>query len=158
MTPQQVAALAAAAGRVSSQGIPQVLIGDEFFVYTTGRPAAALAAGGTSISNIQIQADSDFLLEKTTFTADVAAAAQTFNTQVLPHANVTLVATSSGRQLMNVQLPLVGLFGTGQLPFIWPRSYLFPASSTLQITLVSFEAANANFITLNFIGRKIYWK
>lgn len=152
MTPQQQAALAAAAGRTG-----QRLIADEFFIYTTGRPAAALAAAASSITNISIQADSDFLIEKTTFSADVAAAAQTFNTQVIPHANVTLVATSSGRQLMNVQAPLAGLFGTGQLPFIWPRSYLIPASSILQITLVSFEAANANFITLNFIGRKLYW-
>ena len=153
MTPQQMISLRQAAGRPAGQ----VLIADEFYIYSTGRPSAALAAGATSITNIAIQADSDFLIEKTTYSADVAGAAQTFNTQVIPHANVALVATSSGRQLMNVQAPLSGLFGPGSLPFIWPRSYLLPASSTLQITLVSFEAANANFITLNFIGRKLYW-
>lgn len=134
----------------------QVLIGDEFFVYSTGR-LAALAPAGTSINNINIQADSDFLIEKGTVSADVAGAAQTFNTQVLPNATVNLIATSSGRQLMNVQIPIVGLFGTGSLPMIWPRSYLLPASSILQVTLTSFEAAASNLITVNFIGRKLYW-
>jgi hypothetical protein len=136
----------------------QVIINEEFQVYSTGRPTAGIAAvSGTQTPNIQIRADSDFVIEKTTFSADIAAAAQTASTRVLPNVNVQIVITSSGRQLFNVQAPLTGLFGDGQLPFIWPKPYIVPASSTLQIQLVSFEAAIVPFITLNFIGRVLFW-
>jgi len=144
--------LAANAGRVG-----QVIISDEFFVYSTGRPAAALAVGGNSSVNIQIQADADFLIEKMTANADAAGATQTESSRLLPNVSVLLTNTGSGRQLMNLQFPLTGLFGSGELPMILPRQYLLPASSTMQIQLVSFEAAVTPFITLNFIGRKLYW-
>ncbi|MGH8742848.1 MAG: hypothetical protein ACREUY_01065, partial [Burkholderiales bacterium] len=93
----------------------QEIISDEFYVYTTGRPAAGLAAGGVSQSNIQIQNDSDFLIEKLTFNADIAGATQTDSSRLLPNVSVLLINTSSGRQLMNVQFPLTGIFGNGQL-------------------------------------------
>lgn len=144
--------LAANAGRIG-----QVVISDEFYIYTTGRPAAAIAPAATTSTNIQIQADSDFLIEKLSFNADVAAATQTESSRLLPNVHVLLTNTGSGRQLMNVQMPITGLFGSAELPFILPRQYLLPASGTLQIQLVSFEAAISPFITLNFIGRKIYW-
>lgn len=144
--------LAANAGRVG-----QVIISDEFYVYSTGRPAAALAPAATSATNIQIQADSDFLVEKLSFNADIAGATQTESGRLLPNVHVLITNTSSGRQLMNVQFPLTGIFGGGELPFILPRQYLVPASGTMQIQLVSFEAAVSPFITLNFIGRKLYW-
>ena len=144
--------LAMNAGRVG-----QVIISDEFYIYTTGRPAVGLALLGTSTTNIQIQVDSDFLIEKMSFNADLAGAAQTETSRVLPNVNVLLTNTASGRNLMNVQFPLTGVFGGGELPFILPRQYLLPGSSTLQIQLVSFEAVSVPFITLNFIGRKLYW-
>lgn len=144
--------LAANAGRLG-----QKVISDEFYIYSTGRPTAALAAGGQSTQNIQIQADSDFLIEKHSFNADLAGATQTESSRLLPNVSVLLTNTSSGRQLMNLQFPLTGIFGSGELPMILPRQYLLPASSTLQIQLISFEAAVTPFITLNFIGRKIYW-
>lgn len=147
-----MAQLAANAGRKNQQ-----IISDEFYIYSSGRPAAALAAGGTTQFNIAIQADSDFLIEKLSFNADAAGATQTESTRLLPNVQVLLTNTGSGRALMNLQFPLTGLFGSGELPMILPRQYLLPASSTLAIQLVSFEAAVTPFITLNFIGRKIYW-
>ena len=145
--------LAANAGRKN-----QVIISDEFFIYSTGRPAAGIAAaGGVQTVNIQILADSDFLIEKLSFNADLAGVAQLHGTRIVPNVNVLLTNTGSGRQLMNLQLPLTGIFGSGELPMILPRQYLLPASSTLQIQMVSFEAAAVPFVTLNFIGRKIYW-
>jgi len=135
----------------------QHILSDEFYIYSTGRPAAGLAALATSTINIAIQADSDFLIEKLTFNADIAGATQTDSSRLIPNVSVLLTNTGSGRAMMNVQLPLSGLFGTGQLPMILPRQYLLPASAVLQIQLVSFEAAVIPFITLNFIGRKLYW-
>lgn len=144
--------LAANAGRRNQQ-----IISDEFYVYSTGRPLTGLALLATLNTNIQIQADSDFLIEKLSFNADLAGAALTESGRILPNVQVLLTNTSSGRQLMNIQFPLTGLFGSGELPFILPRQYLLPASATLQIQLVSFEAVSVPFLVLNFIGRKIYW-
>jgi hypothetical protein len=136
----------------------QVIINEQFQVYSTGRPAAGItAAGGVQSPVIQIRADSDFVIEKTTFNADIAGATQTDATRLVPNVSVLLVVTSSGQQLFNVPVPLSGLFGIGQLPFIWPKPYIIPASSSLQCQLVSFEAAVVPFISLNFIGRCLFW-
>lgn len=152
MNLEQMKSLAIAAGRPN-----QVLIGEEFFSYSIGRPTAAIAPLASQIGNINIQADSDFIIEKTTYAADIAGATQTFNSITVPNVNVLLVATSSGRQLMNIQLPLATIFGPAWLPFIWPKPYLLHASSTLTHTLVSFEAAISPFVTLAFHGRKLFW-
>jgi hypothetical protein len=134
----------------------QHIVGTEFFVYSTGRQAA-LAAGGQATANITIQSDSDFLIEKMTYAADLAGVAQLSGTQIVPNVNVQLIATGSGRQLFNVAAPIASLFGNGQLPFILPEAYMLPAASTLQIVQTSFEAAVTPALTLNFIGRKVYW-
>jgi hypothetical protein len=152
MNLDQMRSLAIAAGRPN-----QILIGEEFYSYTAGRPIAAIAPAATQLGNINIQADSDFIIEKTTFSADVAAATQTLNTVTVPNVTVLLVATSSGRQMSNVAVPLSSLFGPAWLPFIWPKPYLLHASSTLSFTLVSFEAAISPFVTLVFHGRKLFW-
>lgn len=141
----------------NSNRVGQKIISDEFFIYSTGRPAAAIAPAATVTLNIPIQADADFLIEKLSFNADIAGATQTESTRLLPNVHVQLTNTNSGRALFSSQFPLTGLFGSGELPMILPRQYLLPASSTLQIQLVSFEAAISPFITLNFIGRKLYW-
>lgn len=133
----------------------QHIVADEFFSYST--PRTAVAQGASATVNITIESNSDFLIEKTTFSADIAAAAQTANTKVLPNVQVQLNATGSGRNLLNIQTNLQNLFGSGTIPFILPRAYLLPAASTLQITFTSFEAANDNNITLSFIGRKLFW-
>lgn len=143
--------LAQNAGRKNQQ-----IIADEFYIYTTGR-LAGIAAAGVAVANIAVQVDSDFLIEKLSFNADIAGAAQTESSRVLPNIQILLTNTGSGRQLMSSQFPLTGLFGSGELPMILPRQYLLPASSTLQIALTSFEAAITVLLTLNFIGRKIYW-
>lgn len=152
MNLDQMKSLAIAAGRPN-----QILIGEEFYSYSVGRPVAAIAPLGVQIGNINIQADSDFIIEKTTYASDTAGATQTLNTFTVPNVNVLIVATSSGRQLMNIQLPLGTLFGPAWLPFIWPKPYLLHASSTLQHTITSYEAAISPFVTLVFHGRKLFW-
>lgn len=142
------------AGLAGRQG--QHVIAEEFAVYSTGR-LAAIAALGTLNPNIAIQANSDFLIEKMTFAADLAGVAQTSGTRIIPNVSVQLQSSGSGNVLFNVQAPIDSLFGTGELPFILPTAYFLPASSNLQITLTSFEAAVTPRITLNFIGRKLYW-
>jgi hypothetical protein len=127
----------------------------EFFTYTTGR-LAAIGVGATINTVINIQAEADFILEKLTYSADLAGVAQTWNGLIVPNVTVLLTATGSGNQLMNAALPLTGLFGSAFLPFILPYPRVLRANSQLQIQLVSFEAAVTPLITLNFHGRKVY--
>jgi len=127
----------------------------EFFTYTTGR-LAAIATGATVNTQINIQADADFVLEKLTFSADLAGVAQTFNGMIVPNVSVLLTSSGSASQLMQAAVPIASLFGFGALPFILPYPKVLPANSQLQIQLVSFEAAVTPAITLNFHGRKVY--
>ena len=142
--------LALSAGRAG-----QAIIADEFFAYTAVR--TSVAAGAAATVNVTIESNSDFLVEKLTYTADIAAAAQTDSSRIIPNVTVQVNATGSGRNMFNITSPIQALFGTGQLPFILPRAYLLPAASTIQITFTSFEAAVTNLITVVFAGRKLFW-
>jgi len=126
----------------------------DVYTYTTGR--VAVAAGVSVTTNIAIQADADFEIHKLTMFADIAGAAQTDSTRVLPNASILIRDTGSGRQLMNVAVALASLFGTGEEPFIMTVPKIIKARSNLEVTITSFEAANTNNISVNFIGAKIF--
>jgi len=136
----------------------QILAGDkvlkDFFVYQ--EDFSALASGATASGNINIQADSDFVVQKLTYFADIAAAVQTNSSRVIPLTSVIVTDTGSGRNLMESALPISNLFGTGQIPFILPQPKMFLARSTITITLANFSAATTYNIRLSFIGYKIF--
>lgn len=128
---------------------------EEFYSYSTGL-LAAIAVGGNISTNITIQADSDFVIEKLTYFAHVAGASQTVSTQIVPNVSVMLTSTGSGQNLFSAATPIGSIFGNAGLPFILPFPRLLPANSVLQILLTSFEAAITPIIALNFHGRKRY--
>jgi hypothetical protein len=131
----------------------QNYIARDLFVYELDM---TVAAGLSATSGFTIQADSDFLWTKGTFFADIAAAAQTASSLVIPLASLLITDTGSGRQLMNTAVPITSLFGTGQLPFILPRQRLFLARSLVNITINNFDAAADYNIKLSFIGEKAF--
>lgn len=124
--------------------------------YTYEAESLALAAGASSNDVINIEADSNFILQKLTYIADIAAAAYTDSARPIPLVNVQLIDTGSGRQLMQNPIPIPSLFGTGELPFILPNPRLFMRNSTIQIAFTSFDAAVTYNIRLSFIGYKVY--
>jgi len=140
----------------------------DFYVYDS--IALALAAAGNATDTIQIEADSNFVLQKLTFMAtvlDLAASLSTnptvlFTTgltdsqRILPNVGVQLIDTGSGRQLMQNPIPIPSLFGTGQLPFILPNPRLFMRNSTIQIAYTNFDTVNGYNVRLSFIGYKVY--
>jgi hypothetical protein len=126
----------------------------EFAVLTTGR--IAVAAGATVTPTIQVPVEANFELLAITGWADVAAAAQNYSTRIDPNITLVISDTASGRQLMNLPVPWGGMVGTQEFPFKLPTPRIFVGGALIQITLVSFEAANANNVFLNLIGNKIY--
>lgn len=128
---------------------------EDFFTYQFPT-FASIVAGGNQTQSIIIQADSDFLIEKLTYQADLAGVAQTDSTRPLPNATILITDTGSGRQLSNIAVPITAIFGTGQEPFILPRPKRISARSTIQAVIVSFEAAAVLTIRLSLIGRKIF--
>lgn len=126
----------------------------DFYVYEA--EALVLAAGASANDTIQIEADSDFILQKLTYQADLAGVAQTDATRVLPNVLVLLTDTGSGRQLMQTPIPIPSFFGIGAIPFILPNPRLFMRNSTITVAFTSFEAAATPSVRLAFIGYKIY--
>lgn len=125
-------------------------------LFTYNAVFTGLAGLASSTQNIQIQADSDFDLQKLTFTADIAIAAVTESTRIIPLCNVLITDTGGGEQFSDVAVPVNSLFGNGELPFILPRARRIAARSSLSITMNNRTAATTYNIQLSFIGEKIY--
>ena len=126
----------------------------DFYIYEAA--VVAIATGASVNDVINIEADSDFILQKLTYSADLAGVAQLESTRIVPNVTVQIVDTGSGRQLMQNPIPIPSFFGSGELPFILPNPRLFMRNSTIQIAFTSFEAAVTPDIELAFIGYKIY--
>jgi hypothetical protein len=130
-------------------------IAKDFFSY--GLNLATIAAGVPATNTVTMDADSDFLWQKFCFFTDIAGAAQTESTLVIPLATITITDTGSGRQIMNVPIPLNAIAGRGALPFILPMPKIFPARATVSATVANFSAATT-YVTprLVFIGTKLF--
>ena len=129
-------------------------IARDFFIY--GANFLALAPGVSATQSISIQADSDFVVQKLAYRADVAAAGQTQSTRVIPLTTILITDTGSGRQLMNQAINMADFFGTGESPFILPQPKIFRANTLISITLANFDAAQTYNIRLSFIGVKSF--
>jgi len=113
-----------------------------------------LTAGSSLTKSFNIQADADFLLSKLSYAAALGDAAYTDGDRPIPNVSLIIQDTGSGRNLMNIAVPIPALFGTGQLPFILPRQRIFVANATINVTINNFDVAAAYNIRLSFIGEK----
>ncbi len=126
----------------------------EFFTYE--EDFTGLVAGNSATGNISIQADSDFVLQKLTYQADIGGVAQTDSGRIIPNVTLVITDTGSGRQLMESAVPIQSLFGSGELPFILPTPRVFLSRSTIALVVANFDAAVTYNIRLSFIGYKLY--
>lgn len=124
--------------------------------YTYEEDFTALVSGSSAQGSINIQADSDFVLQKLCYFADIAGAAQTNDSRVVPLVTLQIVDAGSGRQLFEAPAPVNSVFGYGALPFILPRPRVFFARSTVDISVANFSAATDYDLRLSFIGYKAY--
>lgn len=133
---------------------PGQVIAKDFFIYTVA--ALALAPAATATGNIIIQADSDFVLQKIGYTADVAGAAQTDSSRIIPLVTVTITDSGSGRQIMDNAVPIPSFFGDGRLPFILPQAKVFVARTNIAFSFSNFSAATTYNVRLALIGMKLF--
>jgi hypothetical protein len=146
---------------MSTPTVPQVLppsggprVFRDFFSYTI--TFAALAAAVSADGQIQIQADSDFELQKWTYFADIAAAVQTESSRVLPLVTLQVTDQGVGRQMFSAAAAIPAIMGDGRIPFILPTTKVFNAKSTVLFTVANFSAATTYNLRLVLLGAKIF--
>jgi len=140
--------------RLVSLAYPSRRIQRDLFSY--GITFAALAPANVQQGNIAIAADSDFVLLQMACHANIAGAAQTYQTETLPLVTVMLTDTSSGRQLFDIDQPISNLFGSARQPYAVPMPRLIPAKTLLQVKVTNFDAASTYNLRFSFIGAKIF--
>lgn len=133
---------------------PEIL-GEDLYTYSV--EFEALSANSSDTGFIQIEADSDFWVQKMTYFAHIDGAPQTFNSIVVPLVTVVIIDTGSGRQIMNRPIPVSDLYGDGRLPFIVPTPKLFVKNSRINFDVFNFSnATDYTQLWLNLTGKKIF--
>ncbi|MGH7177673.1 MAG: hypothetical protein ACREJC_09860 [Tepidisphaeraceae bacterium] len=122
----------------------------DFFAYTID--FIPLAATTTTVQEVNIQSDSDFIIG-----AAVAVVTDTANTTRLAFVPelVQLFSAASGRNLFSGATHFENVFGTAQEPAIWPIPKLLAAGSTFSAQLQNLEATARN-VRLAFLGFKVF--
>lgn len=116
---------------------------------------SSVAPNGTSIINID--ADSDFYCVAFSYQADVAVAALTESTNIIPLVTLQINDTASGKALSNIPLPLAAMAGDGKRPYRLVRPRVFASNGTVQLQWQSFVAAGTTYnITFLMHGFKVY--
>jgi len=116
----------------------------------------SLAPSTSSTQTVNVQSDADFDWIKGEYQADIAGAAQTDSSRVIPLVTCLILDTSSGYQLSNSAVPIESLFGTGRTPFILPAPYRFKRAGTISINLANYDAAATYNVRLVLTGVKSY--
>lgn len=146
--------------RPMQQGSEKIL--RDPFIYSTPAPII-IAPGAAVVSNITVEADADFQIMKTCYTAQDnatlgAGSAQTDSTRIIPLCSIQIRDTGSGRDMFSQAVSLTSIFGTGQLPYIWNQPKILAARSIMQLTVTSLVAAGGLTyrLYLDFIGVKMF--
>jgi hypothetical protein len=126
------------------------------YIYNALFPS--LAPGAQETFTINIKADADFIWMKGVYQADIAGAALTNASRVIPLCTVLLVDAGSGRQLMDQAMPVPNLFGIGELPFILNQPKTFARSSSLLVTVTNYSNATTyTNLYLSFAGLLLFY-
>jgi len=127
----------------------------DFYTYTVS--VASLAAAASTSTSFQIDTDSNFILQKMTYTVDLAGAAVTSGAKIVPLVTLQITDGGSSRQMFSQATPIPSIIGDGNEPFILPAPRVFVAASTIQLSFVNYSAATTyTHLYLSFIGQKVY--
>lgn len=94
--------------------------------------------------NVNIEADSSFIWERATYSADAGAlaATQTDSSRVIPAIDIQILDTGSGRNLQQSPIRINQWAGTAELPFVLSVERVFRPTSTIQMTFFQRQAVD----------------
>lgn len=115
-----------------------------------------LVAAASSDQTFQVDASASFIITDLMYLADVAGAAQTDSSRVIPLVTVAITDGSSGRKWMPTPVPVSAMFGTGEDPYELSEPRELPAKSSLIIEATNISSATAYNLRLVFAGYKVY--
>lgn len=131
----------------------------DYFIYPFFVASLTFAAGANNpvVVNLQISTDSDFYWNATTYQVDLATAAQTNQSRVVPAATVQINDQGSNRNLHNTPVPIASVAGFGNEPYRLVHPRLFTRGTTVTCTFQNYSAAE-NYTNLYFLmhGFKVY--
>lgn len=134
-------------------GLPNIFNKDFFaYAFTSG----TLASGASASNTVNIEADSNFILQKLTVFATIAGAAVTESTEVLPLIRLQITDNGSGRNLFNQPIAVPTLFGSGQRPFILPIPRLFRSNSSINFTYTNYSVGTSYVLDFTMSGVKTW--
>lgn len=134
---------------------PKEMDADIFWYGARVTGLSSVATTGTSIINID--ADADFYCVAMGYQADIAGAALTEATNLIPLVTLQITDTSSGKSLSNIAIPIGTFLGDGKRPYRLPRPRVFLSNGTIQLNYVAYVAAGTTYnITTVFGGYKVY--
>ena len=115
--------------------------GNKDFFWFVSPKVASIAAAATASSTIFLDADGDFYCVAMSYMVDLAAAAVTESTWVIPLITMQITDTGSGYALMNGQIPIPTFLGDGKRPYRLIRPRVFPAQAQIQFQFTNYSAA-----------------
>jgi hypothetical protein len=132
-------------------------VGNEDYFWYANRVTGLSSTATTGTGLINIDADSDFYCVAFSYQADIAAAALTESTNVIPLLTLLITDTGSGKSLSNTPLPIASIAGDGKRPYRLVRPRVFLSNATVQLNWTSYVAAGTTYnITFVMHGYKIY--
>ena len=102
---------------------------------------AALAFGANTQVALPFDQDSWFIWQKITVFCDIAGAALTDSTRILPLVTVQLIDSGNAGGFMSGPVPIPALMGDGRLPLILPAPFLISPNRTLTFNFTNYSAA-----------------
>ncbi len=114
------------------------------FLFTYQTPnIASLAAGSATTNSILFDNDSVFEWTKLTMFTDLAGAAITNSSIVIPLVTLQIQDTGQGAYYSNAAIPLGAYAGAFGLPYVLPAPQYIAPNATLQFTWANYSAATA---------------
>jgi hypothetical protein len=118
---------------------------------------ASLAAAASLDATITIDKKSDFEVFSIAYWADIAGAAQTDSSRVLPLVTVQFNDSGSQQNWFLKPVPLTAIAGDARLPSLLLQRRIIFGNSSMSVTYTNFSAATAYLnLRVVLVGRKLY--
>lgn len=124
----------------------------DYYVYNFQFDALAPTDSQSAVA--QIEASSNFIWVKTSGFGDIAAAAQLYDTRVVPLVTIQVTDVGSGRSLYDGPTAWSNVVGWGEIPYMLPIKRFWQANTAIRVDVVSFDAAVTYNLRLSFSGYK----